>query len=115
MRVTLSTEGGLAYFPGLARPVTYDSQALPPAQADELRRLVEEAGFFHRLNVDAPPPPGAADYRTYTLTVEDGALSHTVRLTDMTTDPALRGLLTFVQGLRGSAGPSGAPESHPGK
>lgn len=106
MRVTLTTEGGLAYFPALAKPVTIDSAALPPEQAEELRRLVTAADFFNQPTIGAPPPPGAADYRVYTLTIEDGARAHTVHLTDMTPNPTLRSVLVFVQGLRG---PSGTP------
>ena len=102
MRVTLTTEGGFAFFPGLAKPVTFDTDALPPEQAEELRRCVAAADFFNHPAVAAPPPPGAADYRTYTLTVEDGDRTHTVRFTDLTPDPALQALRAFVQGLRSS-------------
>lgn len=104
MRVTLTTEGGLAYFPALAKPVTVDSAALPPDQADELQRLIAAADFFNRPSEAAPPPPGAADYRTYTLTVDDGARAHTIRTTDIASDPTLNSLLVFIKGLRGASG-----------
>lgn len=104
MRVTLKTEGGFAYFPGLAKPTTYDTDTLPPDQADELRQRVAAADFFNQPAVAAPPPPGSADYRTYTLTVEDGSHTHTARFTDLTPDPALHSLLAFVHGLRPAPG-----------
>lgn len=109
MRVTLTTEGGLAYFPGLARPVTIDDTTLPPEQSAELHRLVAAADFFHQPPVAGMPPPGAADYRTYTLTIEDADHTNTLRMTDLTQDPALRDLLRYVQSLRSTSQSPGNP------
>lgn len=100
MRITLTTEGGLAFFPGLARPVTLDDATLPPEQSAELRRRIVAADFFNQPPVAGTPPPGAADYRTYTLTIEGADRTNTVRMTDFTQDPALRDLLRYVQSLQ---------------
>ena len=41
MRIEFTTEGGIAHFPGLARPVVIESNALPEAEASDLGRLLE--------------------------------------------------------------------------
>jgi hypothetical protein len=97
MRVEFKTEGGIARFPGLSRPVVIDSDALSEEEAGELRQLVEAARFFERPSVAGAPPRGAADYRQYTITVEDGGRQHTVRLADPVQDPTLQRLLRFLQ------------------
>src|SRR5437867_12540589 len=48
MRVLFERSGGLA---GIRLVAAFDSAALPTGPADELRRLVDGAGFF-----DLPPP-----------------------------------------------------------
>ena len=98
MRIDFKTEGGIAHFPGLSRPVVIDSQALSEEEAAELTHLLETARFFERPTVVGEPPPGAADYRRYTITVEDGGRQHTVQLADPVEDPALQQLLRFLQG-----------------
>lgn len=94
MRVVLHQEGGFA---GLVRPpLVVDSAQLAPEQQRELDRLIVESDFFH-LPADGPTPPqGAADYVTYTLTVEREQQSHSIRVTDPVTDAALAALITFV-------------------
>jgi len=97
VRIELQTSGGIAYFPGLARPVTVDSGNLPAEQAADLERQVEAARFFDLPAVVGGPSRGAADYRQYTLTVEASGKRHTVHLTDPVSDPALQALLQAVQ------------------
>jgi hypothetical protein len=95
MRVLLQQEGGFA---GLVRPpLAVDSTQLALEQQRELDRLVAGCDFF-RLPSDGPTPPGgAADYLTYTLTVEREQQSHSVRVTDPVTDAALAALIAFVK------------------
>jgi hypothetical protein len=97
MRIEFQTEGGIAHFPGLSRPVVIDSNALAEEDAGELQRLVEAARFFERPTVAGSPPRGAADYRQYTITVEEGGRQHTIRLSDPVADPPLQQLLRFLQ------------------
>ncbi len=100
MRVRFKTEGGVAFFPGLSRPVTIDSGELPENEAVELRRRVEEARFFDLPPTVGEPPPGAADYLRHTITVEDEDRSHTARVTDPVEDPALRALVGYLDAKR---------------
>jgi hypothetical protein len=97
MRIEFTTEGGIAHFPGLSRPVVIDSEALSEEETRELQRLLEAARFFERPAIAAAPPPGAADYRQYTISVEDGGRRHTVKLADPVQEPALQELLRFLQ------------------
>jgi hypothetical protein len=97
MRIEFKTEGGIAHIPGLSRPVVIDSHSLSAEEGAELTRLVEAARFFERPSTVGTPPPGAADYRQYTITVEDGGRQHTVTLADPVDDTALQQLLHSLQ------------------
>ena len=88
---------GLAYFPGLAKPVTIDSQELPDQEAADVERLVGAARFFARPAVVGATTRGPADARQYTVTIEEGGRSHTVRITDPPKDPELRELLDYLK------------------
>jgi hypothetical protein len=95
MRVLLQQEGGFA---GLVRPaLVVDSRQLAADQQRELDRLIAQSNFF-QLPSDGPTPPaGAADYVTYTITVEREHQTHTIRVTDPVTDAALAALIAFVK------------------
>jgi len=97
MRIEFQTEGGIAHFPGLSRPVVIDSEVLTAEDASDLQHLVEAARFFERPTVVGAPRSGAADYRQYTITVEEGGRQHTIRLADPVEDATLQQLLRFLQ------------------
>jgi hypothetical protein len=97
MNITIQTDGGLAPLPGLSRPSTIDTTRIDPQLTRQLESLVRESRFF-----DQPPRidttlKGAADYRTYTITVQDGPRVHTVQLTDPITDANLERLVSCLQ------------------
>jgi hypothetical protein len=95
MQVVLHQEGGFA---GLVRPpLVVDSAQLALEQQRELSQLIVECGFF-QLPANGPSPQeGAADYVTYTLTVEGEQQTHSIRVTDPVTDAALAALISFVK------------------
>jgi hypothetical protein len=97
MRIEFTQAGGVGYFPGLQKPVTIDVDLLEKAEADELRRLVEAAGFFTIPDTVGVPARGAADYQHYVVTVEDGGQRHTVRILAPVADPALHDLIRAAQ------------------
>jgi hypothetical protein len=100
MRVSFTTEGGIAYLPGLSGPVTIDTHELPVEEANALGRLIEAAGFFELPATSAPPPPGAADYLQYTISVTTPGRSHEVRLTEPIENPRVRELVRHLNHLR---------------
>lgn len=97
MVINFESGGGFAHFPGLNRPVRIDTADLAQGQADQLKGLVERARFFDQPGEVGAPPPGAADLRSYTITVEDGDRKHTVQTSDALADPALRDLVEHLR------------------
>jgi hypothetical protein len=97
MRVQFQSEGGVAFFPGLQKPISIDVDALSASDADRLRQLVRAANFFDLPAHIGTAPRGAADMRTYTLTIEDGGQRHTVRVTEPITDDTLQALVGALQ------------------
>lgn len=95
MRIQFQVSGGFAYFPGLSQPMTIDTNQLSKPEAAELRRLVDAAKFFD-LPATASRRRGAADYRQYTITVEDGSRRHTVDLFDPIEDQNLQALVDYL-------------------
>lgn len=96
MRIQFSTEGGIAYFPGLSQPITIDSEQLTQQEGAKLRRLVEAADFFDLPAKIGKPAPGAADYRQYNVTIEEGQRRHTIHATEPIEDADLRRLVEFL-------------------
>jgi hypothetical protein len=100
LRVRYKLEGGVAHFPKLAKPVTFDCEELPEEEAGELTRLVNEAQFFEQPDSIGKPSKGAADYRRYTITVEEADRVHTINMVDPVTDTKLQALLDYLWKLR---------------
>lgn len=90
MIVRLVVSGGFAPVPLADRELVVDSDKLPAADREALHAAVAAARLRGRPSViDAPP--GAADFRTYDLTVESSDGRHAVRFTDAA-DPELTAL-----------------------
>jgi hypothetical protein len=95
MRIDFRMDGGLAAFPGLAKPLSITCEALPRVQAARLRALVERANLvaltrqLHR--------PTAPDARAYTITVDDAGQCHSVTVTEPIADDALRELVAELR------------------
>lgn len=96
MRVEFCVQGGLAYFPGLSKPITIDTDQLPAEEAAALRRLVDEAHVFDPTPTAATPARGAADPQQYTITIEDAGRTRTIQLTDPV-PPEFRPLLDALR------------------
>ena len=97
MKITIETSGGFAPLPALSRPITIDTATMDPQSASQVESLVLDAAFFERPSLIDTTTKGAADYRTYTITVQDGHRVHTVRLTDPITDPSLERLVSRLR------------------
>jgi hypothetical protein len=98
MRVLFQVSGGIGYFPRLAAPRTIDVDALDADTRARILGLIEDAGFFS-LPSRSPARKGAADYQTYSITVEDGSRHHTVVVSDPVAPPALQRLIQEVERL----------------
>jgi hypothetical protein len=97
MRVQFQSDGGLAFLPGLQKPISIDVDALPASDANRLRQLVRAASFFDLPAHMGTPPRGAADMRAYTITIEDGGRRHTVRVAEPITDATLQEFVDVLQ------------------
>jgi hypothetical protein len=97
MRVTIATEGGLAYFPGLAKPVVIETDQLDPVDAARLGDLIEAARFFEQPKQVGQAALGAADLQRHTVTIELKGRQHTVEILEPINDVGLRELVRFLQ------------------
>lgn len=97
MKITIEISGGFAPLPGMSKPITIDTATIDPQLASQLESLVRDCAFFDRPAFVDTTMKGAADYRTYTITVQDGPRVHTVRLTDPIRDPSLERLVSLLQ------------------
>jgi len=95
MRIRLQQEGGLAYFPGLSRPVEVDTRELPPEVGERLEEIVHGCGLLE--NPVRQPPPKGADYQKYTLLIESDDQQSVVELYDPVTDENLQVLLELLR------------------
>jgi hypothetical protein len=97
MRITFQSQGGIAFFPKLNRPVVIDTAQLPAAERSKLEGLLQSTRFF------ALPPSigqrrrGAADLREYTLRVEDETRDYTVRVVEPFDHPELEQLIAELR------------------
>lgn len=98
MRITFKTDGGLAFFPGLAKPFEFDTSQLGKKDAQTLQSLIGKANFFELPSSIGKVPLTAADMQTQTLTVEDGKQSNTVKLAS-DASPEVQALFDCVQEL----------------
>jgi len=97
MKINLEMSGGFAYIPALSGPFIIDTAQIDPVAANQLKSLVQRSHFFEQPAQAGIMPKGAADYRTYTITVTDGSRVHTIQLTDPITDTNLQQLVSQLQ------------------
>lgn len=95
MRIDFQVEGGIAAFPGLAKPVSIDCERLPAEATARLRDLVRQADFFALPRRSAAP--AAPDARRYTIAVDDDGRCGTVTVAEPIADPALRDLVAELR------------------
>lgn len=108
MRIVFQREGGVAYFPGLARPVNMDLDTMPEEDANSLRQAVYTAHFFD-LPRSIGPRQATPDAYSYTVTVFEGRRRHTVRLRDPIPEE-LQPLMSCLQRCANMVGSAGQRE-----
>jgi len=95
IEATISTEGGVGFFPGLARERKIDVKELGVAGLARLAKLVESSDFFKHSG-PAEPPKGA-DMRTHTITLTIDGRSKTLRIPEPIKDSGLAALVEFLR------------------
>ena len=98
MRITFKTQGGFAYFPGLAKPFVFDTSDLRKNEVKTLQNLIDKAEFFALPTTIGKVRAGAADMQQQTMTIEDGNKAHTVKLVSEAA-PEVQALFEGVQNL----------------
>lgn len=96
MKVNFKSEGGFGFFPGLNKPVEIDSNELPADEAEHLEKLVDKAAFFDHPSV-TPTPTRGADFKTYTITVENQGQQHKVEVNDINASSQIQDLLSYLR------------------
>lgn len=97
MRIVHQSEGGLAYLPGLQKPVEIDTGSLDAAARQHLQGLVQAAAFFDLPATVGSHPRGAADMQADTLTIEHEGRCHSVRVLSAPAEGPLHELLGAVR------------------
>ena len=92
MRIHFERSGGFA---GLRLQHELDTASLPPAEADEVARMVDSARFFELPQAIRATQPGA-DRFLYKLSVDSGTQKHSVEVDDAATPENLRPLLKWL-------------------
>jgi hypothetical protein len=102
MKITFKASGGFIHLPGFVSPVLIDTADIAPQVATELESSVRLSRFFEQP-ARAEAPTGAADYRTYTITVEDSQRVHTIEFTDLIPDQNLQRLASRLESIARSS------------
>ncbi len=99
MRVRFAIEGGLAHFPGLARPVEIDLDRLPAAEAEQLRELFERVGARAGATLAQGTAGRGADRRLYRIELEGPQGRSLLEVEEPLTDADLQRLVRMLEGL----------------
>lgn len=117
MKIRYTTSGGIAYFPGLQKPVEIDVDALDAGSRDELRRLAQAAAFFDLPTAVGAPAKGSADCQVDIVSIEDQGRRHEVRVAPPVDPGALHDLLQavrrHVQAVRSASVPAAGTKKTP--
>jgi len=92
LRIIYERSGGFA---GLTLTVELDTASLPPDEAHDVQKMIEEAGFF-TLPASIPALTCVADAFQYVVTVEAEGKQHTVRTIDTAIPDALLPLIEYL-------------------
>jgi hypothetical protein len=91
MKVHFRQTGG---FGGLVLGCDLDTSTLPPAEAQELTRLIKQANLE---KIHAKPSQKARDLQNYEIAVESDEITAKASFDDMSVDANLEPLLDFLR------------------
>lgn len=93
IKITYRREGGIAYFPGLAKPVMLDSGDLSDSDAQQLNDLL-------KVVESQPRSKGVlrgADMQTYVIEIQEETSARVIRLSEPVDDPDGQALVDFLE------------------
>ncbi|BBQ01054.1 hypothetical protein BSFA1_61820 (plasmid) [Burkholderia sp. SFA1] len=96
MQAELFIDGGVGFFPGLARPIVLDENALSAEERDELARLVSAARaepVAPRAAASKPVPDG----RSYRIRIAFADGTKELSCADPSVPPAFAALMAFIK------------------
>ena len=96
MQVELFIDGGVGFFPGLARPIVLDEQNLPADERQELSRLVS-AARAEPAAARAAPSAAVPDGRTYRVRIVSADGTTELQSADPAVPPSFAALMAFVK------------------
>ncbi|MDR5740487.1 MULTISPECIES: protealysin inhibitor emfourin [unclassified Caballeronia] len=96
MHAELIIDGGVGFFPGLARPIVIDENDLSPAEREELSRLVSAAREQPAAAPRAATRP-VPDGRTYRIIIVSGDGDIELGCADPSVPPAFSALMVFIR------------------
>lgn len=96
MKIQYEERGGIA---GISKVATIDTNHPSfSSESQEIHSIVDSSKFFTLPLKTAQPQKGAADYITYTITIEtDDGQKHTVETTDGSKPPELNSLIGYLR------------------
>jgi hypothetical protein len=97
IRIVFSRTGGFA---GLRVSSVFEPGTLPSSEEDEIRRMVDQSGFFELPTEIAARSPGA-DRFVYQVTIEEAGKSHSVQVAEAAAPESLKPLLRRLTDLAG--------------
>ena len=92
----MTVEGGLAHFPGLAKPRVVSFEQLDQPERQEIATLADQARFFDCTPEDKTPRP---DARSYTVGLTIDGRSRDLCVAEPISDPSLARLVSTVRQL----------------
>ena len=92
MRMTFERTGGFA---GMKMTKVIDTETLPTEVANQLRRLVDAADFFH-LPTTITSKSRQPDRFMYRITVEDNSEHHAIEVSEQAIPSPLRPLIEWL-------------------
>lgn len=93
MKIELERSGGFTGIP-LRRSISSDN--LPASEQTKLAGLVHASGFFD-LPAEIPNSQPGADRFQYQISIEDGGVSHSVKVDEASLPDTLRPLIAWLQ------------------
>ncbi|SAL44121.1 hypothetical protein AWB74_01833 [Caballeronia arvi] len=96
MQAELFIDGGVGFFPGLARPVVLDGNDLSAEERDELSRLVSAARAEPAAARGAASKP-VPDGRTYRIRITSPDGTNELKSADPSIPPAFSALMAFIK------------------